>query len=177
MTDPEIIPIEINERLIHFKNEVKTNFDFLLAAGYVLKSMLTGRTENFLNYFCNFEFGKDNTLISIDYRTDIIKGQTIAFPEVKERPSTDNSISCFISDQNAFLTVEEFAENIVHRASKEVFWINLDSLDIKIEITRVVKNYSRFIQENLMDVVRQEKMYDCYTDRFYDKVFKEIHYR
>jgi hypothetical protein len=176
MTDSEIIPININERLTHFEKEVKVKFSFLVDYGYILKSLLKGRTENFLDYFCKFDFEKEDTSIRIYYSTDILNGNLIAFPQEKERPLTDNNISCFISDKNAFLSVGQFAETIVQKP-KDAFWINMEASDIQMEISRVVKNYNQFFQDHLMDVIRQEKMYDCYTDRFYDKVFKEIHYR
>jgi hypothetical protein len=58
----------------------------------------------------------------------------------------------------------------------ENFIIKVDSGDIKEEITRVVYNYNDFFKIYLTDVLSKEKIYDCYIDRFYDKVFKEINY-
>ena len=44
------------------------------------------------------------------------------------------------------------------------------------EISKVTKNYSDFFKERLISVLEKKLIYDCYTDKFYDKVFKEIRY-
>jgi len=100
-----------------------------------------------------------------------------AFPKENESPVIDDRISCSISDLNAFMSIDSFAAETQPNLPQDYFSITLNTKNLKDGITRVVKNYSNFFQENLVSVLRKEKIYDCYTDRFYDKVFKEKHYR
>ena len=177
MTNIKEIPEDIYGRLKHFQDEVNKHFSFLTDFNYVLENLEIGRTDAFLNYFCNFSYRNGDTLIRIDYSTDIIKGQTLAFPKEKQRPVVDNLVSCSISDPNAFMSVGQFAEETQANLPQDHFSISLDTKNAKEAITRVVKNYSNFFQDNLASVLKKEKIYDCYIDRFYDKVFKEKHYR
>jgi len=170
------IPKEINERLTYFQDEVKKQFAFLTEFAYSLDEIDMGR-EDFLEYYSKLIFKNGNTSININYETDIIKGHTLRFPEVKERPVIDNLISCFITDPNAFLSVSSFAESKQLLPSTKYFNIELNAININDEILRVVRNYSTFFQDNLVAVLKKEKIYNAYTDRFYDKIFKEIHYR
>jgi hypothetical protein len=177
MADIKEITPDISDRLKHFQQEIDKYFSFLADFDYVLQNIGIGRTEIFLDYYCNLRYKNGDTLLSIDYSTDIINGQTIAFPDEKQRPVIDNLVSCFISDPNAFMSISQFAEETQPNLPSDYFSISLHGKDIKEEISRVVKNYSNFFRENLVDVLKKEKIYDCYTDRFYDKVFKEKHYR
>ena len=179
MTHTNLIPEEINERLIHFQNEVNTNFSLFSDFGYTLDKIENGRSENFLDYYSKFSYRNKDTEISIDFSTDIINGMKTAFPKLKERelPAVNNSIYCSICDANALMSIHSFIETKFPEISIEDFTIKLDIVNIKDEITRVIKNYSDFFRTHLVDVLQKNKMYECYTDRFYDKVFKEIHYR
>jgi hypothetical protein len=98
MTDSSSISADINDRLLHFQEEVKKCFLFLTHFNYSLEKIETGRTNNFLNYYCNFSYQNSDTSISVDYSTDIINGQTIAFPQVEQKPVIDDLVSCSISD-------------------------------------------------------------------------------
>ena len=179
MTNNNLLPVVINERFTHFQNEVNKNFSFLYDFGFALDKIENGRTENFLNYFSNTSFINRETKIRIDFSTDIISGMKTAFPNLKgeDLPVFDNNIYCSISDNNAFMSIDNFIETRFPKISKDYFTIKITSVDIKNEITRVIENYSDFFRTYLTDVLKKEKIYDCYTDRFYDKVFKEIHYR
>jgi len=170
------IPYNIYENILHFQTEVQKYFSFLNEYNYILSEIEIGQKENFLNYFCNFLFINDETIINIEYSTDIINGYNIAFPQIKQKPVIDNLISCNISDSNAFMSIQQFAELFQPQISKNEFSINLDSKNILIEITNVVRNYSIFFQKNLTTVLKKEKIFDCYTDRFNHKVFNEIKY-
>ncbi len=174
MEDNKTIPQNINERLLHFQTEVKQYFSFLNDYGYILSKIEIGQKENFLNYYCNFSFLNGKTFISIDYSTDIIKGQTLAFPQVKQRPVFDNLISCSISKDDAYMSVGQFIEISQSQMTVNDFSIPIDSKNIFDDITKVVRNYSSFFQNNLADVLLKKKMYNCYTDRFYKKIFEEV---
>ena len=177
MTDSVQIPTDINKRITHFENEVARLFSFLNDFSYIPQQIEKGKTETFNEYFSKFCFKNGDTSITIEFTTDIINGHTIAFPQVKERPVIDNLISCFITDKNAFMSVSDFAEAKHLKISDDYFGIKLNTKNIQEEITRVLNNYSDLFRNNLIDVLNKEKIYNCYTDRFYDKVFKEIHYR
>jgi len=179
MTHINLIPGVINERLIHFQNEVNKNFSFLNDFGYALDKIENGRAENFLNYFSNFFFRNGETKISVDFSTDNINGIRTAFPNLKEEelPVFDNNVSCSIHDTNAFMSIDNFIETQFPEISTDNFTIKVTAVNIKNEITRIIENYSDFFRTYLTDVLQKNKIYDCYTDRFYDKVFKEIHYR
>lgn len=178
MTLINIIPGVINERLIHFQNEVNKNFSFLNDFGYALDKIENGQAENFLNYFSNFSFRNRETKISVDFSTDIINGMRTAFPNLKEEelPAFDNNIYCSIYDTNALMSIFSFIETQFPEISTDNFTIKVTAVNIKNEITRVTENYSDFFRTYLTDVLKKNKIYDCYTDRFYDKVFKEIRY-
>jgi hypothetical protein len=177
MTDSSPIPADINDRLLHFQEEVKKCFLFLTDFNYSLEKIETGRTDNFLNYYCNFFYQNGDTSVSVDYSTDIINGQTIAFPQVEQKPVIDDLVSCSISDSNAFMSIDQFARETQPKLSEDYFTIGQNRKGIKEEITRVVENYAHFFRNHLYDVLQRKKIYDCYIDRFYDKVFEEKHYR
>ena len=179
MTHINLIPENINERLLHFKNEVNKNFTFLIDFGYVLDKIEKGQAESFLNYFLNFTFRNTDTKISVDFSTDIINGMRTALPNLKENdlPAVDNNVYCSIIDTNALMFINNFIEKQFPEIPKVNFTIELNAVDIKMEITRVVENYSIFFKTHLIDVLQKKKIYNCYTDRFYEKIFKEIHYR
>jgi len=177
MSNTQNIPEDIKERLNHFREEATKHFSFLADFNYLLDTIEIGRTETFLDYNCNLSYRNGDTLITIDYSTDIIKGMRTAFPKENESPVIDDRISCSISDLNAFMSIDSFAAETQPNLPQDYFSITLNTKNLKDGITRVVKNYSNFFQENLVSVLRKEKIYDCYTDRFYDKVFKEKHYR
>ena len=169
------IPDIIHDRLVHFNNETSNHFSFLYKEGYDLHLKEKGRTDNFLDYYSKFEFRKGDTSLRVYYSTDIIRRHRIAFPKL-EHPTEDNSISCFISDDKAFMTVDLYAETVIPGFPKEQFEFD-SSANIQSEISRIVKSYSSFVEEQLMNVIRREKIYSCYVDRDYEKVFKEFNYR
>ena len=177
MRDSSQIPTNINDRLLHFQDEVKKHFLFLTEFNYSLEKIETGRTDNFLDYYCNFSYQNGDTSVRVNYSTDIINGQSIAFPQVEQRPVIDDLVSCFISDSNAFMSIAQFAQETQPKLSEDYFTIGQNGKDIKKEITRVVQNYAHFFGNHLSDVLQKKKIYNCYTDRFYDKVFEEKHYR
>ena len=168
------IPNNIKERLVHFQEEVKKYFSFLANYGYSHDKVEMGRKDLLLDYYCEIIFKNGNTKISIGYSTDALNGSQIAFPDVKEKPIFDNLISCYISDSNAFMSIRSFAEAKLP-AGHFLIPLNVENLDF--EISRVLKNYADFFQNNLIDVLKKDKIYDCHTDRFNDKIFKEINYR
>ena len=177
MTTSKSIPADINERMIHFKEEVKKYFSFLADFGYCIEKVEAGRTENFLDYYCNIAYNNGDTHIRVDYSTDIINGRMMAFPKEKQRPVIDDLIFCAIRDPNAYMVISQFAEEAHFNLPKDCFSISVKTDNIRAEITRVLQNFSDFTRTHLRDVLKKEKIYDCYTDRFYDKVFKEKHYR
>ena len=170
------IPLEINNRILHFQSEVIKHFAFLADYNYIPDKIEIGRTENFFEYYSKFCFKNGDTSINIDFETDIINGHTIKFPQVKQKPVIDSLVSYSISDKIAFMSIECYIEEKHPEILKDGFNISINSQNIKEEITRVVENYSTFFQNNLVSVLKKEKIFDCYTDRFYDKVFKEIPY-
>jgi hypothetical protein len=173
MTDN--IPTDINKRLLYFQDEVKKHFSFLSDYNFTLDKTETGRA-NFLEYYAKFLFKNGDTTLDISFMTDIINGHSTRFPNEKQKPVIDNLVSCTIADSKAFMGVSNFAEAKYPSIPQDSFTIKLNANDINSEITRVVHNYSDFFRDNLTAVLKKEKIYDCYTDRFYDKVFKEITY-
>jgi len=173
------IPLHIEKRLSFFKNQVNERFSFLKDFNYFLNSEQSGRTENFKDYFSEFRFANGDTVISVHFSTDIIEGMKMSFPRLKqeELPVVDSSITCFIRDKNALMSVDDYVELKFPDIPADDFRINLGSPDLEIEIAKVTKNFSSFFKANLKSVLEKEVIYDCYTDRFYNKVFKEIHYR
>jgi hypothetical protein len=169
------IPSPVLPRMLHFQDEAIKQFSFLSDFNYGPGIVEVKRNENFLYYYCSITFLNHETSVSINYSTDLINGHKTAFPQLTERPSNDNIIFCSINDPNAYMDVELYANKIRHGVSTNYFTID-DQLDINMEITRVVKNYSDFISNSLTDVLNKKKIYSCYIDRFYDEVFKEINY-
>jgi hypothetical protein len=178
MTRMNNIPDEFEQRLYFFEGEVRNCFSWLYEYGYILDTIETNRTENFLDYYSVLSYKNENTIIKIHYSTDIINGIKTAFPKLEkdQLPFVDNQISCSIRDNNALMSIASFVEAKFPNIPMENFIIKVDSGDIKEEITRVVYNYNDFFKIYLTDVLSKEKIYDCYIDRFYDKVFKEINY-
>ena len=179
MTDGKQIPLEFKNRLLFFQDQAKNQFSFLQDFGYSLDKIESGQTENFRDYFSELTFSNGETIIKIHFSTDIINGSKTAFPKLKdeELPAVDTSITCSIWDKNAFMSIHSYAEAKFPEISKENFTIKLGSPNLEKEIEKVTKNYSDFIRTNLKAVLEKKLIYDCYTDRFYDKVFKEINYR
>lgn len=169
------IPTNINIRLIYFQEEVKKHFSFLTDYGFTLYKIETGRA-NFLEYYSKFLFKNGETSLDISFMTDIINGHSTKFPQEKQKPIIDNLVTCTIADSNAFMSVSNFVRTKYPSIPQDNFSIKLDAKDINIEITKVVRNYSDFFHENLVPVLKKEKIYACYTDRFFDNVFKEIIY-
>ncbi len=155
------------------------HFSFLKDFNYSLNGEQSGRTENFRDYFSEFTFANGDTVIGIHFSTDIIEGMKISFPRQKqeELPVVDSSITCWIHDKNALMTIHSYIETKFPDIPTDDFTIRLGSPDLEIEIARVTRNFSNFFKNNLKSVLEKKVIYDCYTDRFYDKVFKEIHYR
>jgi len=179
MKDKNPIPIEFKKRLLFFKNMVSEQFSFIQDFNYILDKVEIGQKENFKDYFFEFTYANGDTVIKIHFSTDIINGIKMAFPksEEKELPGVDSQITCFICDKNAFMSIDSFIETKFPEISTDDFTIKSGSSDLELEIIRVVKNYSNFFKTNLTAVLEKRTIYDCYTDRFYDKVFKEIRYR
>jgi hypothetical protein len=171
------IPINISNRVMHFKKKIENRFSFLVDFNYLLEKIEIGRTNDFLNYYCNFSYQNGDTFVRIEYSTDIINGQTIAFPHVEQKPIYDNVISCFISDSNSFMSIDLFAKETQSTLSDDYFKIAQNEEIVKQEIARVVENYVSFFRNHLVAVLQKKKIYNCYIDRFYDKVFEEKHYR
>jgi hypothetical protein len=169
------IPSDVSERLLHFQEQVQKHFSFLIEFNFCLEEIKRGQSD-FLEYYSKFIFKKDDLIIDICFTTDIIKGHTTKFPQVQQKPVIDNLVSCFISDTKALMSVECFAETMNSAHSETDFSIDIKSENVKDEVSRVVVKYSDFIQKHLVDVLTKEKMYDCYTNRFYEKIFKEFHY-
>jgi len=171
------IPIEFENRLVFFKSQVKIRFSFLEDFNFTLTKEERGQTETFKDYFIEFTFTNGETVIKIHFNTDIINGRKTAFPELKddELPCVDSQITCFIWDKNAFMSVHSYVEYKFPEISAESFTIS-GSTDLESEIKRVTINYGDFIKTNLTEVLEKKTIYDCYTDRFYDKIYKEIHY-
>jgi hypothetical protein len=177
MADITPIPDDINKRLIIFQDNISKYFSFLTVYGYSLEKIEAGRKTPLLDYYCELIYKNFDTTIGISYNTDILKGSLIAFPNEKERPVIDNLISCYISDPNAYMSISKFAETIQPMISPDKFTIDIAAENIIYEIERVVSNYSDFFQNYLIDVLRKQKIYNCYTNRDYDRVFEEKHYR
>jgi|JI10StandDraft_1071094.scaffolds.fasta_scaffold134731_3 hypothetical protein len=170
------IPTIINDRISHFEQEVKKYFSFLSDYGFTIDEIEKGRSVNFLDYFCNLKFKNDETCISINFSTDIIEGHTSAFPKAEQRPVVDSIVSCSISDPKALMIVSSFIETKHPEFKLEVLNVRLNQTDVKSEVTKVVFNYCEIFKNDLVNVLRKEKIYNCYTDRFYDKFFEEINY-
>jgi len=177
MTTNNQIPSDIKKRLLFFKDGVREEFSFLRDFNYFLDEEEFGRTENFKNYFFKFSFRNVDRLINIHFSTDIINGMKISFPSLKEEelPSVDSSISCSIWDKTVFMSVHSYIETKFPDIPQDDFTIKMGSLELELEITKVIKNYSDFFKTNLTSVLEKKIIYNCYTDRFNDKVFKEIH--
>ena len=174
-----MIPIEFKNRLLFFLNQVKEKFLFLQDFGYSLDKEEVGQTDNYKDYFSEFTFTNGETVIKVHFSTDIINGIKTAFPKLmdNELPSVDSQITCSIWDKNAFMSIHCYIEAKFPEISSNEFKIGIDSQDLESEISRTTKNYSDFIKTNLTSVLEKKIIYDCYTDRFYGKVFKEIQYR
>lgn len=174
-----MIPVEFKNRFLHFLNQVREEFSFLQDFGYSLEKEEVGQTDNFKDYFSEFTFTNEETVIKVHFSTDIIAGMKKAFPKLmdNELPGVDSQITCSIWDKNAFMSIHSYIEAKFPEISSNNFKIRIDSPDLESEISRVTKNYSDFIKMNLTSVLEKKIIYDCHTDRFYDKVFKEIHYR
>ena len=179
MTEDDQIPYEFRTRLLFFKNQVHERFDFLKDFEFKLDKEENGRTENFKDYFFELTYVNGDTVLKIHFSTDIINGMKTAFPKLKEEelPEVGSQITCSIWDKAAFMSIDSYIESKFPEISDDNFSIKLASPDLEKEISRVVKNYSDFFKTNLTSVLEKKLIYDCYTDRFYDKVFKEIHYR
>ena len=162
-----------------FKSQVYHYFSFLEDYNFILKKEESGQAKTFKDYFVEFSFANGDTIIKIHFSTDIINGRKIAFPELKddELPGVDSQITCSIWDKNAFMSIHSFVETKFPEIPKDNFKINFGCPDLDTEIKRVIKNYGEFIETNLKEVLEKNTIYDCYTDRFYDKIFHEIHYR
>lgn len=173
------IPLQFKERLLHFRNQVHEHFDFLKEFEFKLDNEQNGRTENFKDYFSKCGYINGDTVLKINFSTDIVNGMKTAFPKLKEEelPSVDNQITCFIWDKAAFMSIHSYIDSKFPEISADNFTIKLETSDVEKEISRVVKNYSDFFKSNLISVLEKKIIYECYTDRFFDKVFKEIHYR
>ncbi|MEI7724501.1 MAG: hypothetical protein WCK09_05310 [Bacteroidota bacterium] len=172
------IPIEFESSLLFFKSQMYHYFSFLQDYNFTLTKEESGQTKTFKDYFIDFTFTNGDTVIKIHFCTDIINGRKTAFPKLKdeELPGVDSQITCSIWDKNAFMSMHSFIETKFPEISKASFTIILGCPDLDMEIKRVTKNYSDFIKTNLTEVLEKNTIYDCYTDRFYDKIFKEIHY-
>jgi hypothetical protein len=172
------IPIEFESSLFFFKSQVYKYFSFLQDYKFTLTSEESGRTKTFKDYFIELSFTNGDTVIKIHFSTDIINGWKIAFPELKddELPCVDSQITCSIWDKNAFMSIHSFVEAKFPEIPKDRFKIILGCPDLDKEIKRVTKNYGEFIETNLTEVLEKKTIYDCYTDRFYDKIFHQIHY-
>ncbi|MNJ90814.1 hypothetical protein D3C87_84540 [compost metagenome] len=178
MTDDKNISTEIKNRLLFFQNQVLEQFSFLPNFGYSLDKVESGQTDNFKDYFSTFKFSNGETVIRIHFSTDIINGAKTAFPNVKDKelPIMDNLISCSISDKIAFMSMHRYIETTFPEILED-FMIKLCAPNLEAEVTRVTKKYANFFETNLISVLQKKLIYDCYTDRFNDKVFEEIHYR
>jgi len=173
------IPTKFKDRLDFFSNLASEQFSFLQDYNFALDKEESGQTENFQDYFLELTYKKRETVIKIHFSTDIINGMKTVFSKLKdnELPVVDSQITCSIWDTNAFMSVHSYIETRFPEISDETFRIKQGTSDLKSEISRVTKNFSDFIKANLTPVLERKVIYDCYTDRFYDKVFKEIHYR
>jgi hypothetical protein len=173
------MPIEFKNRLLFFKSQVNERFSFLQDFNYPLSKEESGQTEKFKDYFIEFTFTNEETFVKIHFSTDIINGIKTAFPKLndKELPGVDSQITCSIWDKNAFMSVDGYIETKFPEIPNDNFTIKLGSNDLESEISRVTRNYGDFIKTNLTAVLEKKTMYNCYTDRFYDNIFKEINYR
>jgi hypothetical protein len=174
-----MINTEFTNRLIFFQNQVKERFSFLKDYGYSLDKIEDGQSEKFKDYFSEFTFTNEDTVIKISFSTDIINGRRAAFPNRKENelPIVDSQILCTIWDKNAFMAVNSYIEEKFPEISLDDFKISIDSPDLELEISRVTNNYSEFFITSLTLVLEKKLIYNCYTDWHYAKVFEEIHYR
>jgi hypothetical protein len=179
MTESNQIPFEFNTRLLFFKNQVNECFNFLNDYNFEWDKEEKGQTENFNDYFLGLTYTNEGTYLNIHFSTDIVNGMKTAFPQLKEEelPGVDSQIICSIWDKNAFTSVHTYAEIRFPQMSNDKFTIDKGASELNVEIARVTKNYSDFFKANLISLLEKKLTYDCYTDRFYDKVFKEIHYR
>jgi hypothetical protein len=179
MTEDRQIPLQFKTRFLLFKNQVREHFDFLKDYKFKLDKEENGRTENFKDYFLKFTYINGDTVLNIHFSTDIVNGMKTAFPKLRdeELPVVDSQITCSIWDKAAIMIIPNYIELKFPEISSDNFTIKPGSSDLEKQISRVVKNYSDFFQSNLISVLEKKIIYDCYTDRFYDKVFKEIHYR
>src|ERR1035437_10682178 len=177
MSEKQTIPKDIEERLKYFQEEVEKYFSFLSKYGYILDKVETGRKDHLLDYYCELTFINGTTKIWINYDTDILNGSLIAYPNEEQRPVIDNFISINIIDPNAFMDINQFAETIHSKYHVDDFSIEIDIENINYEITRVLKNFADFFQSNLVEVLKKQKIYECLTNRFYEKIFREIPYQ
>jgi hypothetical protein len=178
MADNNRIPKEFNERLLFFKDLVKDQFSFLQKFNFSLDKEESGQKENFKEYFFEFTYKNVDTVIKINFSTDIINGVKKTFPKQKdeELPVVDSQMWCAIWDKNAFMSVNSYIDEKFPDISKDHFIIKFGA-DLKPELTRVTKNYSEFFKANLISVLEKKVIFKCYTDRFYDKIFQEIRYK
>jgi hypothetical protein len=172
-----IIPNEIQERLRFFEDEVKKYFLFLSEDyNYSLDTIETGRRTLLLDYYCDLIFKNGSSIINISYSTDILNGSLTAFPAVKQRPGIDTLISCNISDISAYMNVSEFALTTQPALNSNLFSIAPDTENITGAISSILINYSNFFKNNLVEVLKKQKIYSCYINRFDEKVFEEKSY-
>lgn len=179
LADELQIPFDFKERLLFFKYQVNEYFDFLKEFDYFLDEEQYGRSEDLTKYFSEFKYKNGDTVVKINFYTDIFNGNKKAYPKLtpEELPIIDSLISCSIWDKKAFMSIPCFIELKYPQISYDNFMIKLDSSDLEKDISRVMKNYSDFFKNNLTSVLQKKIIYDCYTDRFYDIVFKEIQYQ
>ena len=179
MTYNNQILTKFEDRLTFFSKLTKELFSFLHDYDFSLDKEESGQTENFQDYFSELTYKNGETVIKIHFSTDVINGMKRTFPKLNdnELPVVDSQITCTIWDTNAFMSVHIYIETMFPEIPVDTFTIKLGSLDLNSEITRVLKNYAEFFKANLTSVLEGKIIYDCYTDRFYDNVFKEIHYR
>jgi hypothetical protein len=170
---------QLLNRLEFFSRSAKEQFSFLNDYDFSLNKEERGQTEKFEDYFSELTYIKGKIAIKIHFSSDIINGMRKAFPKLNddELPVLDSQITCSIWDPNAFMSVHSYIEKMFPETPVGTYTIELGTLDLNSEITRVLKKYAEFFKAHLTSVLEGNIIYDCYTDRFYDKVFKEIHYR
>ena len=179
MTYNNQILTQFEDRLTFFSKLTKEQFSFLHQYDFSLDKEERGQTENFQDYFSELTYKNGETIIKIHFSTDVINGMKKAFPNLSdnELPIVDSQITCSIWDTNAFMSVHNYIKTIFPEIQGDTYTIELDTFDLNSEISRVLRNYAEFFKANLTSVLEGKVIYNCYTDRFYDKVFKEIHYR
>lgn len=168
------VPTEIEQRAKHFKRSASKYFGFLHEFGF--SDPINGkvfRAETFLDYKCSIGFSNSYVNLKINYSTDIINGMTAAFPKDAGKLVIDNHVQVTISDDESHLIVSCFMEEMNPELGEDFIRISKGDDILFAEIERVLSNYSKYIFENMVDILSGKTMYKAYTNKEYDRIVEE----